>query len=166
MQCNKSQLLSRAGHAVITTTTGSSDTIVLFGGYQGDGGFDALTDAHAFKVQDDMEWVEQVGMAGTLPYTNRALCFAQHESKVYSFGGYDGHAANNELVLYDHGRWQPVELWMQMDIASMAASAANNAASKPVARYGHSMVVMNSQLLIFGGSGSLYLNDLVQIDLP
>jgi hypothetical protein len=35
---------------------------------------------------------------------------------------------------------------------------------QPTPRYGHAMVMNEGVITIFGGSGSMYLNDVLQID--
>ncbi|KAI3649733.1 hypothetical protein MP228_005365 [Amoeboaphelidium protococcarum] len=180
LPCNKPNLLKRAGQSIIKTSV--ENEFILYGGFSGDGGFDTFQDAHKIVVsQDDIEVVELLQISGVLPQTGRPLNLVQfldsqqsgyNQYEIYSFGGYDGKSPNNELLKFNLKdlRWQPVQLWMEMDMASIAHSAGNNAMSKPIPRYGHSVVLYQGEdgkqsLIVFGGCGSSYLNDIVQIDL-
>jgi hypothetical protein len=61
-------------------------------------------------------------------------------------------------------RWATIDLWMEMN---EDAPQGLSHGVQPTPRYAHTMVLDEKRgvLLVFGGSGSLYLNDLVEIDL-
>jgi len=64
-------------------------------------------------------------------------------------------------------KWKFIKLWLELDDTSVAVSSAvvGSMGMQPTPRYGHAMVMdSNGIISIFGGSGSMYLNDIFQID--
>ena len=61
-------------------------------------------------------------------------------------------------------RWETIDLWLDVDDA---APLSLNRGVRPIPRYAHSMSLDGQRraLMVFGGSGSLYLNDLLEIDM-
>lgn len=193
---NKPAIAQRAGHLLIhdPTPTASSTAgkkLYLYGGYQGDGGFEYQSDAYSMILSEDDLEVQVVDMQGTKPFTTRSIAICAHTgpsgSSVWSFGGYDGQTPTAELVTMKFQsdatqsqavlRWVPVQLWMEMDAASILKSAQNNAATKPTPRYGHVAEIFDFGMghdgktpkvvmVVFGGSGSMFLNDVVEIEVP
>jgi hypothetical protein len=51
--------------------------------------------------------------------------------------------------------------------STVSAAAVGSAGLKPTPRYGHVMVLddITGTITVFGGSGSTYLNDVIQFDL-
>jgi hypothetical protein len=180
----------RAGHIMWQ----SLDQWFLFGGYNGDGGFNYLVDMH--KVQEST--LEKVGdvsanewqvedLKGTVPFTARPIIYQKYGDYLLVFGGYDGKGPSAELNVMDmkSARFFPVQLWLDIDPdeqiqietvqpAINSAQVSTTGATKPTARYGHCMIILppssnnenESRLLVFGGGGSLYLNDLFMIEIP
>lgn len=175
-------IMNRAGHLMSHIPGGEYDQLLVYGGYTGDGGFDQLADTFKASLNIEnrvIENFEKIVTSGTAPYTARPIVYSKCPStgNIYVFGGYDGKVPSFELNELGAGlRWRPIKLWMEMDQASIMKSTTNNSMTHPVSRYGHCSEISwrndpnspNSKIpvmLIFGGSGSMLLRDLVEIEM-
>jgi len=155
----------RAGHLAFE----HSNKWFIFGGFTGDGGYTNLLDTHYLDLEKNT-WHE-IEISGTFPRTFRPLShvFDQPNGLVYLFGGSDGKNPLGGLLQFEisTGTWRVINMWLEMDNTESALSAISSSKGLlPIPRHGHSTVMdANGVITIFAGSGSLYLNDLFQIDL-
>jgi len=160
----------RAGHLGFI----SNNELYVFGGFSGKGGFNYLVDSYKLKLDGSTlyRWYEYE-TSGNVPHTARALVGAidKGNNVVYVFGGYDGKTPMGELLMLNiaTGKWKWLKLWLELDDSSIAVSSAaiGTKGTVPTPRYGHVMVVDESVGIItmFGGSGSMFLFDVFQIDV-
>jgi len=162
----------RAGHIAVEW----NNTLLIFGGYGGDGGYTYYLDTHSFEIATNT--FSEAECSGSFPRTARPLSYvpyyfgsgANKEGVVYSFGGSDGKNPLGSLFQWNlrTHRWKIVKAWMAMDESNTIGSFAAVASGKmdPIPRYGHCTVMDDAGVItIFGGSGSLFLDDIVQFDL-
>lgn len=192
MWLNQPTLAHRAGALLMPDTkfknndglNKSSDwaRVFLLGGYKGEGGFEYLNDCHLVTVRDGELECTPAEVHGTQPFTARAITGCTFGEYTFLFGGYDGQSPVSEFQRFSPAdrRWTSIEMWMEMDEVSMAKAAHNNAQTRPSPRYGHAHVILSlgggsggsdgettrPVMVVFGGSGSIYLRDLVEIELP
>jgi len=166
----------RAGHILF----GNSDysKLYLYGGYTGDGGYEALNDLYFTDIDKFAAW-EKLDAVGQVPRTGRpldAIRIAYGKTNLlFVFGGYDNDTKMplHELRSTDlftggeslSGIWREISMWCDIG-DDMAAVAKGSKGTVPTPRYGHVWGYdPKHQFIIFGGSGSMYLNDVVQIEL-
>jgi len=158
---------NRAGHLSFVLPENGTDYLYIFGGHTGKGGFDILADMSRLNLSNNT-W-EEVDASGILPRMGRPIPCIVHNGQVYTYGGYDGKQPQRTLLLFDpkDKKWNIAKLWLELDESSLSVTAAvtGSAGMEPTPRYGHAMVLDSKGVLtIFGGSGSTYLNDVMQID--
>jgi len=163
---------SRAGHISFEW----HNNLYIFGGYGGEGGYDPFVDAHVLDIET--KTFQEVDVSGAFPRTARPLSAsvyyfgegANREGAVYIFGGSDGKNPLGSLFQWNlkSNKWKIVKAWMTLDEETSIGSLNAIAAGKmdPIPRYGHCAVVNEAGvIIIFGGSGSLFLDDIVQFSL-
>eukprot|EP00128_Syssomonas_multiformis_P008995 Colp12_sorted_trinity150504_noHs@35962 len=143
-------------------------TLYLLGGITGDGGYEVLSDLHRIDLDaDPLRW-ECVDGTGTLPFTGRPLPIVSYKGLLFVYGGYDGKNVQGRLhctnTLKDPATWIVCDAWLELDDNDLS-TAATNAGLNPIPRYGHSAILVGDTMTIFGGSGSTYLNDVIQFTL-
>jgi len=165
----------RAGHLTFATAEGEDKDkkLWIFGGFSGDGGFTYHKDTHSFDLVSH-NWSEEE-VTGSLPPTGRPLVGAMDHRKgvIYVYGGYDGQYAVGTFLEFElkSKKWSVAQLWLELGEGSggtvMSAAVVGSQGMTPTPRYGHVMVLNVEEELIsvFGGSGSTYLNDLIQFDV-
>lgn len=143
----------RGGHSGIFVPKGAGqDYIIIFGGSQSFLG--VVTDSTTYKLEDPWNWVSEwkiLQTTGTVPSARTEhTAVYDFNNKMVVFGGYEGNpiSALDETYFLDFGV-EPAS-WTKV-----------NPGSKPSARYGHSAVWGEGEIIVFGGkndSGEL-LND-------
>jgi len=155
---------SRAGQIIFIL----NNKLFLYGGFGEDGGYVYCTDMFSLNLENPVKWeLVQVQEGSTLPCTGRPLSGVTLEDKLYIFGGYDGKVPQGKLIRFypQSNLWSPITL--SFGIAENTVSSVPMASSQwfePTPRYGHACVVHKKIITIFGGSGSLFLGDVIQID--
>lgn len=173
---------ARAGHILFHNVGGSA--LFLYGGYTGEGGYDALRDTFRIDVAALDRW-HAVAVGGALPAVGRPqsyVRFAQptDPSKgdyLFVFGGYDGALRQpvgslHRLTLHADGSideakgWLNCKLWLELG-DDLSAIAKGSKGTFPTPRYGHVWGVdaATYKAPVFGGSGSTYLNDVQTLSL-
>jgi len=150
----------RAGHISFL----NENELYIYGGFQGDGGFTYLYDFFCFNL--DTETWREIELQEQSPPVARPLSVTAFMNFFFVFGGFDGKNLSRTLWIFDpkEKKWGAIaDLWRVVD--DPTAVVAQNLAIVP--RYGHSLGVFNQEgedlLFIFGGSGSMFLNDLLYI---
>jgi len=153
----------RAGHLSFFY----KNVLWVFGGYNGKAGADKLTDTHKLNFNDvSVLWEESESM-GSIPQTHRSISHVYDgQGLIYVFGGYDGKAPVGlfyQLVI-ETGKWRHIKLALELEAHSIGSAASGSMGTIPTPRYGHVMGLDNQGVItVFGGSGSMYLNDVFQI---
>jgi hypothetical protein len=151
--------------------------LYTYGGFSGDGGFDLHVELHCLDFGTN-NW-EECDVQGTFPRTARPLSCVVYEPipstdiggcYVYIYGGFDGKHPLCSLSCLSLGenKWKPVKIWLGMtESFSFTSSLSTDQNFLPIPRYGHSMIFNNAEgvITIFGGCGSLFLDDLFQVML-
>eukprot|EP01137_Pigoraptor_chileana_P007859 Opistho-2@53973 len=152
----------RAGHLSFI----SEGKLYVYGGYCGDGGFDAIYDTFWLPIYERGSAWTSVETSGVLPRTSRQIASVSHWSGTYAFGGYDGKAPQGHLcrLKMPEMAWETVPVWLVLD--NVGAAAVGSVGTFPTPRYGHCMYLNGDELIVFGGSGSMYLNDVIRFNLP
>jgi len=152
----------RAGH--ISLFDGS--VLYIYGGYSGDGGFERLTDFHCLK-SGALVW-EEVEISGSFPMTARPVpsVFDPKEGRLFVYGGYDGSKPIGTLLELDIKKKTSfiANLWMELDETNIASSAVGSKGTVPLPRYGNCIAFSKGIVHVCLGSGSTYLDDVVQFD--
>eukprot|EP00516_Mucochytrium_quahogii_P009441 CAMPEP_0203781450 /NCGR_PEP_ID=MMETSP0099_2-20121227/10244_1 /ASSEMBLY_ACC=CAM_ASM_000209 /TAXON_ID=96639 /ORGANISM=" , Strain NY0313808BC1" /LENGTH=464 /DNA_ID=CAMNT_0050682441 /DNA_START=423 /DNA_END=1820 /DNA_ORIENTATION=+ len=130
----------------------------IFGGYDGrDGNY--FNDVHSFDFETQ-EWElvrvsQPVGGAMIMPKPRTDHCLVCHDDSLYVFGGYDGTSRYNDTFAFNLKTRQ----WSQKNVDQ-------DPSEKPSRRFGHSGVVHNGKLWVFGGwDGRETLNCVWALDL-
>jgi len=135
---------ARGGHSgVFVSGMGTQDSIIVFGGSQSFLG--VASDSTTYKLEDPWNWLSQwevLNTTGTIP-SARAEHTAVYDfgSKMVVFGGYTGGSpvsASDETYFLDFG--VGLSTWTEV-----------NPVTKPPARYGHSAVLGEGDIIVFGG---------------
>jgi hypothetical protein len=175
----------RAGHILFTSAaSAASPSIYLYGGYTGEGGYDALRDTLRIDVVKLDQW-HTVAVAGALPAVGRpqqCVRIAQPTDAakgdyLFVFGGYDGAVRqpvgtlhrltlNADGSLDETNGWLDCKLWLELG-DDLSALAKGSKGTFPTPRYGFVIGVDPKTLkaTVFGGSGSTYLNDVMALSL-
>jgi hypothetical protein len=170
----------RAGHLLFVTAT----TLVLYGGYTGEGGYDSLFDSFRIDLARIDDGWHPLTIGGALPAVGRpisAVRVAQPKPTdgeyLFVLGGFDNATRQpvgtlHRLTINADGSldtklgWRACKLWLAMgdDIASLGKGSKS---TFPTPRYGFVWGVdtKNNAAPVFGGSGSTYLNDIQTFDL-
>jgi len=162
-----SSLLPRAGHTVFCL----HNKLYLYGGFGGDGGYDTYQDMYMLDLENPKEWTPVQLSAkepSDVPPSGRPISCATTLKYAYIFGGStDGKKAAGKMFRFDpkEAKFLQVPLWLQFDINHIASTVTGSKGLEPVPRYGHCSAVDGDCLTIFGGTGSMYLSDTIQIIL-
>jgi hypothetical protein len=170
----------RAGHLLFATAT----SLILYGGYTGEGGYDALFDSFRIDLaRIDHGW-HPLQIGGALPAVGRpisAVRVAQPKPTdgefLFVFGGFDHStrqpvgtlhrlAINADGSLDSALGWRVCKLWLALG-DDVGALGKGSKSTFPTPRYGFVWGVdtKNNAAPVFGGSGSTYLNDIQTLDL-
>jgi len=155
---------TRAGHAIFIT----SNKLYLYGGFGGEGGYTNRTDMFYLDLENPTKWhLVDVQEGSTLPGTGRPLSGVVMDDKFYIFGGYDGKKPQGKLICFHHSFniWHPVDIAFSMADEVEKVPMSSYQWYDPTPRYGHSTVVDKKIITICAGSGSLFLDDVFQIDV-
>ncbi|KAL6051411.1 hypothetical protein QOT17_019233 [Balamuthia mandrillaris] len=181
------QPCARAGHIVFIY----NEELYVYGGYCGKGGFTYLQDTYKLSLasllleeecktpiaaegassSQQLQYWQQLSSCSPpecLPLTARPMNCAMLGRCVFVYGGYDAGSSRpvSNLYMYDvvMNRWQIIKLWLALEgESSIVAAAIGTKAMHPIPRYGHTITLHDGSFFVFGGSGSLFLNDLVEI---
>jgi hypothetical protein len=175
----------RAGHILFASAASApSPSIYLYGGYTGEGGYDALHDTLRIDAVKLDQW-HAVTLPGVLPAVGRpqqCIRIAQPTDAtkgdyLFVFGGYDGAVRQpvgtlHRLTLNADGSldetkgWLDCKLWLELG-DDLSALAKGSKGTFPTPRYGFVWGVDPKTLKapVFGGSGSTYLNDVQTLSL-
>jgi len=154
----------RAGQVIFIL----NNKLFLYGGFGEDGGYLYFTDMFSLNLENPVKWdLVEKQEGSTLPCTGRPLSGVVMDNKFYIFGGYDGKVPQGKLICFNpqYNLWSPIAL--AFAIAENTLSSVPMASSQwfdPTPRYGHACVINKKLITIFGGSGSLFLGDVFQID--
>lgn len=151
-----------------------TNSIHIYGGYCGEGGFTYLED-HLYLVSLTDNICSKIEInEDVIPFSARGIvsCQWKGSEKFFVFGGFDGKFSSDKLFIYNTNekKFSEIsELWLEFD--ELSAIAAGNNKTRPNPRYGNSIAFLKkddneSLLLIFGGSASTFLDDLVEISIP
>jgi len=161
----------RAGHLSVEW----NDKLYIFGGYGGEGGYDPFIDTYVLDLESKS--FQEIDASGSFPRTARPLSAstyyfgegANREGAVFVFGGSDGKNPLGNLFQWNlkSNKWKIVKAWMTLEEGIGSINAIVSGKMDPVPRYGHCAVLDNTHgiLSVFGGSGSLFLDDVVQFSL-
>lgn len=162
-------------------TRGPLNSLMSCGGYTGDGGFTVVLNVYSFETYTSkwsvcQQYADNCISKDMQPAISRPMVASQDPNSLLTwvFGGCELKAATGTLFVFNPQvhRWLSVDMWMDMDISSMATSSTqSNANPRPVPRYGHCQVLIPTSrddwsMVVYGGSGSMYLDDLLVIELP
>eukprot|EP00924_Labyrinthula_sp_SR-Ha-C_P004890 maker-scaffold_1-snap-gene-15.40-mRNA-1 protein AED:0.26 eAED:0.26 QI:0/0/0/1/0/0/3/0/526 len=135
------QISPRRNNEVPWKRSGAKAVVVegkmyLFGGYDGRGG-NYFNDLQEYDIKTNT-WTdtEEEGEEYPSPRTDHTL--VHYHGKLYIFGGYDGRLRLNDLFEFD------------LDSLVWTKLAQNNS-YVPVSRFGHTAVVDNDDMYVFGG---------------
>ncbi len=138
-----SGLLGRYGHSAASI----SGKMYVFGGMAPSAGYMADLWAFDSSVGTDGSWaaISPTGSAPSMRYHHSAVAIS---GKMYIFGGATGLTDYNDLTVFDPNAGSTGS-WTTLSPSGTA----------PSARFGHSAVVINNKMYLFGGFGSTYFND-------
>lgn len=143
------------------------DKMYIYGGQAGEGGYTLLCDTYVFDPVT-LKWEEREDVAGSLPRCGRPLeAVVDANGIVFVYGGYDGKKPVDGCYEFSAstGKWSFVKLWLELELTVIASAAVGSKGMTPTPRYGSTAVIDERGLItIFGGSGSMYLDDTLQID--
>jgi len=159
-------MVPRAGQAMFCL----QNKLYVFGGYGGDGGYDVYTGLYTLDLANPNDGWKQIELKvepSDLPATGRPICCSTTQKYAYIFGGSDGKKPTAAMFRFDpkEAKFLRVPLWLQFDINQIASTVTGSKGLEPVPRYGHCSVIDEGCFTVFGGSGSMYLSDTVQIGL-
>jgi len=155
--------LPRAGHASFVI----NKQFFIYGGYGEDGGYTHWQDMFSISLDNPVRWhLHELSPSSTLPCTGRQLSAVVMDSKAYIFGGYDGKLPQGSLYCFNpnYHLWSVVPLSFVISEETTNIQFASSKWHEPIPRYGHSSIVHDRIITIFGGSGSLFLSEVMQID--
>jgi len=157
----------RAGHAMFCI----NNKIFVYGGVGGDGGYDYYQDMYALDLANPTEWI-QVQLPPLeehgVPHSGRPISCVTSSKYAYIFGGSDGKKPTGTMYRFDPkaAKFLLIPLWLQFDVSHIATTVTGSKGLEPTPRYGHCSVLDNSgNLTVYGGSGSMYLSDTIQISV-
>jgi len=158
-----STLTPRAGNALFFL----NGKLYIYGGFGGEGGYDSFTDMYSLDTENPTEWI-QVALPKDkpTPLSGRPINTVTTSKYAYIFGGYDGKKPAGHLFRFSPTEgFVSISLWLEMDVAQLAAAGTSSKGLEPIPRYGHCICVDEEKKLItvYGGSGSMYLSDAIQI---
>ncbi|KAG2374913.1 hypothetical protein C9374_010287 [Naegleria lovaniensis] len=132
----------RKGH----TLTEWKNKLYLFGGYQG-------FHSNDLWILDANKW-KKVEVQGVLPHKRSSHSAVIYKNHLVIFGGDKGNELLNDIWILDLAKEAEDMRWKKI--------VSKNTPPKP--RYAHNAVIMNEKMILFGGYGGEYLNDMFEFD--
>lgn len=125
------------------------DKIYIFGGFDGNLRY---ADFYSYDIKQHY-WQKIVGL-GELPPNRFGHTSVIYNGSLYSFGGWNGHYTMDDIYQYSF----ETNIWY--DIKKVKGE-------KPLSRYRHSAVIVNSKMYIFGGvdTQQVRFDDLYSYDI-
>jgi len=155
----------RAGQIVFVI----SNKLYLYGGYGDDGGYTYLEDMYYLELENPQKkWIPLLLQEGSEnPKTGRQLSCILVDEKCFVFGGYNGKVPQGTLHCFEPNvnMWSVIKLALSFPDDIKTVPLESSKWCDPIPRYGHSTIVDDKKnIIIFGGTGSLFLNDVFIID--
>ncbi|KAL6067334.1 BTB domain-containing protein [Balamuthia mandrillaris] len=129
-----------------TSTAVGLGKFFVFGGFSG---IQYLNDLYAFDVAN-YQWTKEERTGGQAPEPRSSHTAVAHEDRLIIFGGKNQHRYLNDVSVFD----TKMNSWKLNAASGLAEDV-------PSPRSSHSMVIVSSKILVFGGyDGKQFYNDL------
>eukprot|EP01124_Arcella_intermedia_P018587 TRINITY_DN2559_c0_g1_i2.p1 TRINITY_DN2559_c0_g1~~TRINITY_DN2559_c0_g1_i2.p1 ORF type:complete len:150 (+),score=40.94 TRINITY_DN2559_c0_g1_i2:347-796(+) len=139
--------------------------LYIYGGFGEKGGYTFWNDIFAIHLEKtNTGWKKIEYLNGELsPPSARPLTGELIDGKFLVFGGYDSKVPTAKLVSFDTqtSSWNNHPMWF---VLGDNVSVTSSKFSEPIARYGHSINKLTDKFLIYGGSGSMFLSEVMVLE--